>query len=72
MTVLVADSVARICFQFKAVTELVFSKASGLYFKWQRQNFGWSVFLESPEAFPMNMKALIMAVTKSVLPSVFV
>ena len=53
------------------MTEPAFSKASGLYYKWQRQNLGWSVFLEELEDFPINMKTLLMAVTKSVLQSVF-
>ena len=32
---------------------------------------GWSVFLEKLEAFLLNMKTLLMAVTKFVLQSVF-
>ena len=40
MTVPVADSVTRICFYSKAATEPVFSKASGLYYKWQWQSLG--------------------------------
>ena len=48
-----------------------FSRASSLYYKWQWQNLGWSVFLEKLEAFPVNMKPLLKAVTKSVLQSVF-
>ena len=69
MIVPVADSVTRICFYSKAVTEPVFSKASGLHYKWQWQSLGWSVFLEKLEAFPINMKTLL--VTMSVLLSVF-
>ena len=53
------------------MTEPVFSEASGLYYKWQWHSLGWSVFLEKLEAFPINMKTLLMAVTKSVLQSVF-
>ena len=32
---------------------------------------GWSVFLEKLEVFPVNMKTLLKAVSKSVLQSVF-
>ena len=32
---------------------------------------GWSVFLEKLEVFPVNIKILLKAVTKSVLQSVF-
>ena len=71
MTVPMANSVTRICFQFKAVTEPVFSKASDLYYKQQRQSLEWSMFLEKLEAFPTNMKTLLMTVTKSVLQSAF-
>ena len=71
MTVPVADSVTRIYFYSKAVTEPVFSKASGLHYKWQWQSLGWSVFLEKLEAFPLNMKNFLIAVRKSVLQSVF-
>ena len=49
----------------------VFSKASGFYYKWQWQNLGWSVFLEKLEAFPINIKTLLMVVTKPVLQAVF-
>ena len=71
MTMPVEHSVTRIYFLFKAVTKPVFSKASGLYYKWQWQILGWSVFLEKLEAFPINMNALLMAEVKSVLQSVF-
>ena len=47
-----------------------FSRASGLYYKWQWQNLGWSVFLEKLEAFPVNMNTLLKAVTKFALQSV--
>ena len=40
------------------MTEPVFSKASGLR---------WSVFLGKLEAFPINMRTLLMAVAKSVV-----
>ena len=71
MTVPVANSVTIICFQFKAVTEPVFSKTSSLYYKWQWQSLGWCVFLGKLETFPINMETLLMAVTKSALQSVF-
>ena len=48
------------------MTEPLF-RASGLYYKWQWHNLGWSEFLEKLEAFPVNMKTLLKAVTKSVL-----
>ena len=51
--------------------ESIFSKAADLYYKWHWQSLGWNVFLEKLEAFPMNIKTLLMAVTKSVLHSVF-
>ena len=55
----------------ESVTELVFSKASGFYYTCQCHSFGWSVFLEKLEAFLINMKTLLMAVTNSALQSVF-
>ena len=71
MTVPVADSVTESVFGFKALAEPVFSKPSDLYYKWQWQSLGWSVFLEKLEAFPLNMKNFLIAVRKSVLQSVF-
>ena len=53
------------------MAEPVFSKASGLYYKWQWQNLRLSVFLETLEAFPVNIKTLLKAVTKSVVQPVF-
>ena len=53
------------------MAEPVFSKASGLYYKWQWQNLRWSVFLEMLEAFPVNIKTLLKAVTKSAVQPVF-
>ena len=35
------------------------------------KELGWNVFFKKLEAFPMNMKTLPMAVTKSVLQPVF-
>ena len=55
----------------ESVTELVFSKASGFYYNCQCHSLGWSVFLEKLEAFLVNMKTLLIVVTKSVLQSVF-
>ena len=37
-----------------AVTEPVFSIASGFYYKWQWQNLGLSVFLEKLEAWKLE------------------
>ena len=53
------------------MAEPVFSKASGLYYKGQWQNLRWSVFLEMLEAFPVNVKTLLKAMTKSVVQPVF-
>ena len=53
------------------MTEPLFSRVSGFYYKWQWQNLGWSVFLEKLEAFPVNMNTLLKAVTKFALQSVF-
>ena len=53
------------------MTEPLFSRVSGLYYKWQWQNLGWSVFLEKLETFPVNMNTLLKAVTKFALQSVF-
>ena len=66
----VADSVTEPGFNL-TLAEPVFSKASGLYYKWQWQNLRLSVFLETLEAFPVNIKTLLKAVTKSVVQPVF-
>ena len=55
----------------ESVMEPTFNKASGLYYKWQWQSLGLSVFLEKIEPFLINMKILLMSVTESVLQPVF-